>query len=162
HPAAVASQVAMVDTLLEGRFLFGISQGGLLSDAEMFGNLERDRVAMFVEAIDHIIALWTEDPPYRREGKFWTLGVERTLVAESVFVADDAATARRYAKGHDGPYAHYFANLGRKLRASGRGELFKHDRAMPDAAVTLDYILDSLVIAGTVDGVVDQLLAFRE
>src|SRR5919199_4150683 len=82
HPAAVASQVAMLDTMLEGRFIFGISQGGLLSDAEMFGNLDRDRVAMFVEAIDHIIALWTGEPPYVREGRFWKLGVERTLIAE--------------------------------------------------------------------------------
>src|SRR5258708_28685508 len=67
--------------MLEGRLMVGISQGGLGSDAEMFGNLDRDRIAMFVEAIDHIIALWTEDPPYRREGKFWTIGTPRTLNA---------------------------------------------------------------------------------
>jgi alkanesulfonate monooxygenase SsuD/methylene tetrahydromethanopterin reductase-like flavin-dependent oxidoreductase (luciferase family) len=239
HPAAVASQVAMVDTMLAGRFLFGISQGGLLSDAEMFGNLGNDRVAMFVEAIDHIIALWTEVPPYKRDGKYWTLGTERTLireigqgvmvrpfqkphppilvtvtapfskgviaaaargwgpisanflqpnwvashwpmyrqgcesvgrkaeaanwrVAKSIFVADDEATARRYAKSAAGPYGYYFNNLFRKIATSGRAELFKHDRAMPDAAVTLDYILDTLVIAGTADSVVEQILAFRE
>ena len=33
---------------------------------------------------------------------------------------------------------------------------------MPDEAVTHEYVMDSLVIAGTVDSVVDQLLAFRE
>ena len=33
---------------------------------------------------------------------------------------------------------------------------------MPNAAVTLDYLLDTLVICGTVNSVVDQLLAFRE
>ena len=33
---------------------------------------------------------------------------------------------------------------------------------MPDSAITLDYIVDSLVICGTVDSVVDQLLKFRE
>jgi alkanesulfonate monooxygenase SsuD/methylene tetrahydromethanopterin reductase-like flavin-dependent oxidoreductase (luciferase family) len=33
---------------------------------------------------------------------------------------------------------------------------------MPDEAITLDYVLDSLVICGTVDSVVEQLLAFRE
>ncbi|MBT6193141.1 MAG: LLM class flavin-dependent oxidoreductase, partial [Proteobacteria bacterium] len=32
HPAAVAAQVAMIDHMLEGRFIFGISPGGLLSD----------------------------------------------------------------------------------------------------------------------------------
>jgi alkanesulfonate monooxygenase SsuD/methylene tetrahydromethanopterin reductase-like flavin-dependent oxidoreductase (luciferase family) len=83
-------------------------------------------------------------------------------VAKSIFVADDEATAKRYAKSTGGPYGHYFSNLHRKLISSKRAELFKHDRALPDDAVTLDYILDTLVIAGTVDSVVDQLLAFRE
>ncbi len=50
----------------------------------------------------------------------------------------------------------------RKLIGNGRPELFKHDRAMPDEGVTLDYVVDSLVICGTVNSVVDQILAFRE
>src|SRR3974390_1812875 len=64
HPATVAAQVAMVDHLLEGRFLFGISPGGLLSDAEAFGNLDSDRTAMFVEAIDQVLAIWAGEAPY--------------------------------------------------------------------------------------------------
>ena len=51
HPAAVAAQIAMLDHMLDGRFNFGISPGGLMSDAEVFGNLEADRNAMFREAI---------------------------------------------------------------------------------------------------------------
>ena len=50
----------------------------------------------------------------------------------------------------------------RKLIGNGRPELFKRDRAMPDSAIILDYVVDSLVICGTVNSVVDQLLAFRE
>jgi len=83
-------------------------------------------------------------------------------VAKSIFVADDEATARRYGKEQGSPYRFYFRNLMRKLIGNGRPELFKRDRAMPDSAITLDYVVDSLVIAGTVDSVVDQLLAFRE
>jgi alkanesulfonate monooxygenase SsuD/methylene tetrahydromethanopterin reductase-like flavin-dependent oxidoreductase (luciferase family) len=239
HPATVAAQVAMVDHLLEGRFLFGISPGGLLSDAEVFGNLDNDRTAMFVEAIDHVLAIWTTDAPYNRRGTYWTVSTERTLrretgqgiivkpfqkphppivvtavapfskgvtaaaargwtpisanflqppwvrshwpkyqegcalggrtaspsdwrVAKSIFVADDEKTARRYAKGHDGPYAYYFRSLMAKLIGNGRPELFKGDPNMPDSDVTLDYVLDSLVICGTVESVVEQLLAFRD
>jgi alkanesulfonate monooxygenase SsuD/methylene tetrahydromethanopterin reductase-like flavin-dependent oxidoreductase (luciferase family) len=33
---------------------------------------------------------------------------------------------------------------------------------MPDAAVTVEYLLDRLVICGSVSSVVDQILAFRE
>ena len=239
HPAAVAAQVAMLDHLLQGRFLFGISPGGLRSDAEVFGNLDNDRTAMFVEAIDMVLKIWASEAPYNLAGKFWKVTTERTLdkeigqgvivrpyqqphppivvtvvapfskgvvsaaergwtpisanflqppwvashwpmyeqgcanggrparrsdwrVAKSVFVADDEATARRYAKDQGSPYRFYYRNLMKKLIGNGRPELFKHDRSMADSAITLDYVVDSLVICGTVNSVVDQLLAFRE
>ena len=229
----------MLDHLLEGRFIFGISPGGLRSDAEVFGNLDNDRIAMFVEAIDMVLKIWSTEAPYNLEGKFWKVTTERTLdkaigqgvivrpfqqphppivvtvvapfskgviaaaergwtpisanflqppwvashwpmyeqgcknagrparrsdwrVAKSVFVAKDEATARRYAKDEGSPYRFYYRNLMKKLIGNGRPELFKRDRAMPDSAITLDYVVDSLVICGTVDSVVDQLLEFRE
>ena len=49
HPAAVAGQIAMLDHMLDGRLNFGISPGGLASDAEVFGNLEKNWNEMFVE-----------------------------------------------------------------------------------------------------------------
>ena len=239
HPAQVAATVAMIDHLLEGRFIFGIGPGGLKSDMEMFGNLDADRNAMFVESIDHILALWAGDPPYNLRGKYWNLSTERTLlpaagqgvvlkpyqqphppivvtavvphskglaaasargwqpitanflqpvwaathwpmvergcaqagltadrqnwrVCKSVFVADDDATARRYALDPNGPYGFYYWNLLAK-RKSGGGSvgIFKHDLAMPDDAVTVEYVLDKLVICGSVERVVEQILAFR-
>ena len=51
----------MLDHLLDGRFNLGISPGGLLSDAEAFGNLEANRNEMFLEAINQVLALW-DDP----------------------------------------------------------------------------------------------------
>jgi alkanesulfonate monooxygenase SsuD/methylene tetrahydromethanopterin reductase-like flavin-dependent oxidoreductase (luciferase family) len=239
HPAQVAAHVAMVDHLLEGRFLFGIGPGGLRSDQEALGNLEQDRNAMFVEAIDHILALWTVEAPYRLKGRFWDVSTERTLIREagqgvmitpyqkphppivvtvvvphskglvaaakrgwtpitanflqpkwaathwpmyqegcrlgeriarpedwrvckSIFVADDEATARRYAKSVDGPYGFYFWNLLTKRRSRGNADIFKHDLSLPDAAVTVEYMLEHLVIAGTPSSVAEQILAFRE
>ena len=58
HPATVAAQAAMLDHLLKGRFIMGISPGGLMSDAEVFGNFGRDRNAMFVESINTILKIW--------------------------------------------------------------------------------------------------------
>ena len=72
----------MVDHMAKGRFVFGISPGGLLSDAEAFGNLDKDRTAMFVEAIDHILAIWQGAPPYDLEGRFWNISTARTLMPE--------------------------------------------------------------------------------
>ena len=240
HPAAVAAQVAMLDHLLKGRFIMGISPGGLKSDAEAFGNLEQDRNAMFVECINTVLKIWDSEPPYDIEGKFWKVSVGKTMipeigqgfimkpyqkphplivgtavapfsqgvtemakrgwqpisanflmpewvrshwpkyvegrtavgavadpaqwrVAKSIFVADDEATAKRYAHEPTGPYHFYFKQLVRKLvGAGGRGNLFKTDPDMPDEAITPEYVTQRLVIAGTVDSVVDQLLAFRE
>jgi alkanesulfonate monooxygenase SsuD/methylene tetrahydromethanopterin reductase-like flavin-dependent oxidoreductase (luciferase family) len=84
-------------------------------------------------------------------------------VAKSIFVADDEQTAQRYGKSAEGPYHFYFKQLVRKLVGfSGRSNLFKVDQSMPDAAITPDYVTGKLVIAGTVNSVVEQILAFRE
>src|SRR5690606_1345785 len=82
HPVAVAGQVAMLDHMLDGRFNFGISPGGLLSDAEAFGNLDHDRTAMFVEAINMVLELWRSEPPYDLEGDYWQISTRRTMMPE--------------------------------------------------------------------------------
>jgi alkanesulfonate monooxygenase SsuD/methylene tetrahydromethanopterin reductase-like flavin-dependent oxidoreductase (luciferase family) len=239
HPAATAAEIAMVDTLLEGRFIFGAGPGGLRSDAEMFENLDADRNAMFVEAMEHIIALWTQEPPYRLSGKRWKLTTERTWIADlgqggmlkpfqkphppivitailpdskgiaaaaergwtpisanfvhpwvvkthwpryvegcaragreargedwrvakSIFVGEDDATVRRMTRAPGNLFAHYFRNLQRKAQGGRGNAFFKHDQALPDEALTDDYLVGEMLIAGTVDEVVDKLLAFRE
>ena len=239
HPAAVAAQVAMLDHMLQGRLIMGISPGGLMSDAEVFGNFGRNRNAMFVEAINTILKIWASEPPYNIEGEFWKISVEKTMipeigqgfimkpfqqphppivgtavapfsqgvtemakrgwgpisanflmpewvkthwpkyvegrvavgavaqpnewrVAKSIFVADDEATARRYALEAGGPYHFYFKQLVRKLVGGGRGNVFKTDPAMPDDQVTPEFVTRRLVLAGTVNSVVDQILQFRE
>jgi alkanesulfonate monooxygenase SsuD/methylene tetrahydromethanopterin reductase-like flavin-dependent oxidoreductase (luciferase family) len=82
HPAAVAANVAMLDHLLDGRFILGISPGGLLSDAEVFGNLDANRNEMFLEAINQILAIWTGEAPYNIQGKYWNVSTARTLMAD--------------------------------------------------------------------------------
>ncbi len=82
HPAAIAAKIAMLDTILEGRFIFGISPGGLPSDWEVFGNLDVDRREKFAECIDHILGIWAGDAPYNLTGKHWTITTERTQIPE--------------------------------------------------------------------------------
>ncbi len=239
HPVRVAGEIAMLDHMLDGRLNFGISPGGLPSDAEAFGTLGADRNAMFVEAINQVLQIWASDPPYDITGKYWSVTTQKTLIADigqgiipkplqaphppiivtvvapfskgiteaasrgwepisanflmpqwvrshwpgyvegcsragraadpanwrvakSIFVADEAATARRYATGPDSPYRFYYSQLLTKMRRAGRIELFKTSREQPDDEVTLDAICDRLVIHGTPDSVAEQVLAFRE
>jgi alkanesulfonate monooxygenase SsuD/methylene tetrahydromethanopterin reductase-like flavin-dependent oxidoreductase (luciferase family) len=82
HPATVAATVAMLDHMLDGRLIFGISPGGLLSDAELFGNLNADRNDMFLEAINQVLRIWESEPPYDIVGKYWNISTEKTLMTD--------------------------------------------------------------------------------
>lgn len=64
HPVLVAAHAAMFDHLAKGRFIFGVSPGALVSDAEALGILEQDRNKMFAEAIDVILATWETEGGY--------------------------------------------------------------------------------------------------
>jgi alkanesulfonate monooxygenase SsuD/methylene tetrahydromethanopterin reductase-like flavin-dependent oxidoreductase (luciferase family) len=240
HPAAIAAQVAMLDHMLKGRFIMGISPGGLMSDAEVFGNYKKDRNAIFLESINMVLDIWAKNAPYDLKGSYFEVTTANTQipdigqgaiikpyqkphppivvtavaphskgvteaakrgwtpvsanfllpewvashwpryqegcnaigkdaqgsdwrVAKSIFVADDEKTAKAYGHGPQGPYYFYFKQLIRKLVGAGnRGNLFKLDQKEPDASITADTMTPKLVLAGTVNSVVDQILAFRE
>ena len=239
HPAMVAAQIAMLDHMLDGRLNFGISPGGLMSDAEVFGNLGNNRNEMFVECIDTVLKIWASEAPYDIQGKYWQVSTTKTemtaigqgiiarplqaphppivvtvvapyskgvaeaaargwepisanfllpqwakthwpsyvegcaragrpadpanwRVAKSVFVADDLDTARAYALGPESPYRYYYSQLLSKMKKGGRANLFKSDQSMPDDALTVEGVLDDLVIWGTPDKVADELMAFQD
>jgi alkanesulfonate monooxygenase SsuD/methylene tetrahydromethanopterin reductase-like flavin-dependent oxidoreductase (luciferase family) len=84
-------------------------------------------------------------------------------IARTIFVADDDATARRYAiEDSASPYRFYWQQIYTKMKLGGREAVFKNAREQPDSEITEDYILKNLVIHGTVDKVVDEILALRE
>ena len=240
HPVLIAAHAAMLDHLLKGRFLFGVSPGALESDAEAIGIRGVDRNELFAESIDHILNIWTGEEPYDLKGKHWTISTRETRmpeigmgpiakpyqkphppvlgtvvapfskgviemgkrgflpisancllakwvkthwdnyakgcaeggrkadpadwrVARSIFVNEDHKKAVDYGKANArSPYRFYYQQLFTKLKKGNRHEVFKPERDFPDEKLTLDFILDNLVIAGDVNSVVDQILAFRE
>ena len=84
-------------------------------------------------------------------------------VARTIFVADDEKVALRYGK-HDpnSPYRYYWRMMGKKMRFSGRQIVFKTHPGQDDAQLTDDYLVERLVLCGTVNHVVDQILELRE
>jgi alkanesulfonate monooxygenase SsuD/methylene tetrahydromethanopterin reductase-like flavin-dependent oxidoreductase (luciferase family) len=82
HPGTVAATMAMLYHMLDGRLIFGISPGGLLSDAELFGNLDADRNAMFLESINQVLEIWAGEPPYDLQGRYWNITTQRTLIRD--------------------------------------------------------------------------------
>jgi hypothetical protein len=82
HPANVAAQAAMLDHMLQGRFIMGISPGGLMSDAEVFGNFQKDRNAIFLESINMVLDIWKGKPPYDLHGEYFSVSTARTMMPE--------------------------------------------------------------------------------
>jgi alkanesulfonate monooxygenase SsuD/methylene tetrahydromethanopterin reductase-like flavin-dependent oxidoreductase (luciferase family) len=79
-PVIVAAEVAQFDQLSEGRMMFGIGPGGLMSDAELFGNQEMpERYRMALESLDLILKLWREDAPLRWDGEHYGRSLERRV-----------------------------------------------------------------------------------
>jgi len=77
HPASVAGQAALFDHLAKGRFVLGIGTGSLSSDVELFDiGGDTDRGAMVRESIDHIVAIWADEPPFNRKGQYWHIKLE--------------------------------------------------------------------------------------
>jgi alkanesulfonate monooxygenase SsuD/methylene tetrahydromethanopterin reductase-like flavin-dependent oxidoreductase (luciferase family) len=84
-------------------------------------------------------------------------------IARTIFVAEDEKVALRYGRHDAGsPYRYYWRMMGKKMRFSGRQAVFKTDPQQDDAELTDDYLVERLVLCGTVNHVVDQILALRE
>ena len=78
HPIELASRVAYLDHLAQGRYMFGIGSGGLQSDHELFGvDMENgEHRDMTRESLDIILNLWKHiDGPFKYEGRFWTINI---------------------------------------------------------------------------------------
>ena len=231
----------MFDQLCRGRFIMGIGPGGLISDFELFDVGDKDlRPQMMLESIDTILTLWSQDPPYRIDGRFWKISLEKAIwpefkvgyvprpfqqphppiaisiltpasssaktagergwipvsgnffhrrylrshwekyvegceaagrrpdpavwrVSRSVLVTESDAEAEDYLAQPDSALSFYYSFFIHSF-SKARQALFmlKPDLDMPDEAVTVDGIIDKLVICGSPKKVADDLLAFRE
>ena len=84
-------------------------------------------------------------------------------VARTIFVADDDAIAARYGRTDPkSPYLAYYDQILKKLARSKRLFVMKSHKEQSDSEVTLDSVMDQVVIHGSVNKVVDQILALRE
>lgn len=82
HPARIADEIAILDHVLEGRFNFGMSPGGLPSDAEVYGNRATPCSEMFIECIEQVLEIWRVKPPDEIHGKYWNNSTARTLIED--------------------------------------------------------------------------------
>jgi alkanesulfonate monooxygenase SsuD/methylene tetrahydromethanopterin reductase-like flavin-dependent oxidoreductase (luciferase family) len=79
NPVDVAEQVATLDVICEGRFIFGVGLGYRDEEYEAFGVRPRERVARFVECLQVIKRLWAEEEVTYR-GRFFHLTKARMVL----------------------------------------------------------------------------------
>src|SRR3954469_3106200 len=97
----------------------------------------------------------------RRAGA--TARPEEWRVARTIFVADDERTAQRYAREDaNSPYRHYWDKLRANMMRAKRHVIFKRHEGEDDSAVTVERLLEELVICGTPGSVADQIMKLRQ
>ena len=79
NPVHVASRLAFLDHLSGGRLNVCFGPGSVPTDTELFQVDPAETGARIAEAIDVILKLWTEDPPYHFQGRFTNIHLERTV-----------------------------------------------------------------------------------
>lgn len=78
-PAYVAEQVATLDVLTEGRFVFGVGLGYRPEEFEGMGVEMKTRVSRFLEVLEVARRLWTEDVVNHRGRHFTLTNAQLTL-----------------------------------------------------------------------------------
>jgi alkanesulfonate monooxygenase SsuD/methylene tetrahydromethanopterin reductase-like flavin-dependent oxidoreductase (luciferase family) len=83
HPAHVACRLAFLDHLSKGRLNLCFGSGSVTADQELYGAEPKNAAAMVDEAIDMILRLWSSDPPYEIDGKFWKISLKKNVDPET-------------------------------------------------------------------------------
>jgi alkanesulfonate monooxygenase SsuD/methylene tetrahydromethanopterin reductase-like flavin-dependent oxidoreductase (luciferase family) len=76
HPVHVAGRLSFLDQLSHGRLNVCFGPGAIPTDMEAFGLEPSDTSARVAEAIEMVLAIWTSDPPYELDGRFWQVRVK--------------------------------------------------------------------------------------
>ncbi|GIT52995.1 MAG: hypothetical protein Ct9H300mP16_01550 [Pseudomonadota bacterium] len=99
----MAAEVAQFDQLSGGRLILGIGPGGLMSDAELFGDKDMPaRYGITLEALDLMTRLWSESAPLTHQVStlttHWAPGLAQPRCRRDG--QTPAATAPTHRTGH--------------------------------------------------------------
>lgn len=187
HPAALAHRLAQLDHMSGGRMLVGFGAGSVPTDFPLFGIDSSTGVQrqMMAEALEIVLKIWTEDGPWRYEGEFWTVELAeevlgylkghwdayeegavasgRTVtrdawrIVRDVFVADTDDEALDIARNGNQARQWVEGNLPLN-RAAGWTKFLKHDPAVADEDIDVEYLARHLWLVGSPDTVAQKLL----
>jgi alkanesulfonate monooxygenase SsuD/methylene tetrahydromethanopterin reductase-like flavin-dependent oxidoreductase (luciferase family) len=83
HPAHVACRLAFLDHLAKGRLNLCLGGNSVTTDQELYGLDPKKAAEIIDEAIEIIVHLWSSDPPYDFDGKYWQIHLAKLVDAET-------------------------------------------------------------------------------
>ncbi|HEX3726876.1 MAG TPA: LLM class flavin-dependent oxidoreductase, partial [Pirellulales bacterium] len=83
HPAHVACRLAFLDHLSKGRLNLCFGAGSVTADQELYGCDPKNAPEMVDEAIETILYLWSHEPPYQVDGKYWPIKLAKYVDRET-------------------------------------------------------------------------------
>ena len=83
HPAHVAGRLAFLDHLSKGRLNLCFGAGSVTADQELYGADPKHAPEMVEEALDMILKLWSSEPPYEIDGKYWKIRLKKNVDEET-------------------------------------------------------------------------------
>lgn len=79
NPVQIAEELATLDQLSKGRLVFGTGVGYREEEFDSFGILRSTRGSRFVESLEVIRGLWTNEP-FTHHGKYFNVNAQRSSV----------------------------------------------------------------------------------
>lgn len=83
HPAHVACRLAFLDHLSKGRLNLCFGPGSVTADQELYGAEPANAAAMVDEAVGMVLKMWTSEPPYEMDGRFWKVQLKKSVDTET-------------------------------------------------------------------------------
>jgi len=102
NPVDVAEQVATLDVITEGRFVFGVGLGYRDEENEAFGIAPGERVPRLVEGLQVIKRLWAEDE-VTHHGRFFRLTKARMMLKPKSSITNAFADDPQFGLTSRGP-----------------------------------------------------------
>ena len=83
HPAVVAGQVSLLDHLSKGRVILGVGAGGLVSDWELFDNMDGPLMGSYNDWVSRsYIKFWVDHDTYSYKGEFLDISLTKNVLSE--------------------------------------------------------------------------------
>ena len=180
-PVTLAAEIAALDVLSDGRFIFGVGVGWMREEFEAIGIPAKERGARTDEHLQALKVLWNDDPAsfhgrFTRFENIVLATTPRTAGGPPIWIGGNTEPAMRRALRHGAGWHGFevfaeeiatvkddLARLGEEVgRDPGELELSVARGLVPPGREEESFIPDRRMLTGSADAIVDELGRYEE